>query len=219
MGNNRFQLYSLLAMAVVCLAIIGVAKSMMKPQTYPGDRTEMRDCRWCGGTGEGGDEREMAMQGEGMPPRGGGGGVCPGCRGKKKLSVIVPGPNHPAVVRGSVRDVKAMGAEATSPEAAALLAFHENRSPGPVKGAVGGAKVVFDNGSKKVEYTVPANGKIKTMLVPGHYKVTVTAEGFQDYHDEVDVAARREPIWDERARLITEESVADQTEVLFLLSR
>ncbi len=217
-GTNRFQLYSLLAMAVVCVAIVGIARSMMKPQVYPGDRTEVRDCRWCGGTGEGGDEREMAM-GEGMPPRGGGGGVCPGCRGKKKLSVVIPGPNHPAVVRGSVRDLKAMGDEAMNPEAAALLAFHENRSPGPVKGAVGGAKVVFDSGSKKVEYTVPASGKIKTMLVPGDYKVTVTADGFAEYHDEVHVAARREPIWDERARLVTEEAMAEQTEVLFLLSR
>lgn len=183
---------------VLGLLVVGCG---MGPTTYPGDKTEERTCRWCGGTGLAGPMDEGPHNT---------GGKCPGCRGAKKLTVVIPGPNHPAMVRGTVRDATKMG------EDSPLLSFEESHTPGPVRGAVGGAKVVFE-GVDRVEYTVPSSGKVKTLLKPGHYKVTISAPGFQEAQEEVEVAQRREPIWDEKAHLKTEEQEADTTYVDFVL--
>lgn len=177
------------------------------PQAYPGDKTETRVCYWCNGTGLAADEVEGRTTG----------GKCPGCRGAKKLKCILPGPNHPAEVRGTVRDATALGDMANNPEAAALMAFEENRRPGPIRGAVS-AKISFE-GADKIEYTVPASGRIKTLLKPGHYNVTITAPGFQELKTEADVRARQEPIWDERAHLVTPEREADVTYLDFVLKK
>lgn len=187
-----------------------VAGCGMGPQAYPGDKTEERACRWCDGTGK------DVPQEEGIPvPTG---GKCPGCRGAKRLRVVIPGPNHPAVVKGTVRDAAALGNVAYDPEAQAVLAFEESRGPGPVRGAVQNAKILFE-GPARVEYSVPASGRIKTMLKPGSYKATVTAPGYQETTLELTVRPRQEPLWAERARLITEEQEADTTYVDFLLKR
>ncbi len=193
-------------MLLLGLLLVGCG---MGPTTYPGDRVEERACRWCGGTGEAGQMQEGGPVSD---------GPCPGCRGAKKLKVVVPGPNHPAVVKGTVRDLAALGDIAGNPDAIALMTMQEGQNPGPVTGAVPNATVVFE-GSDKVTYAVPATGRIKTMLKPGHYKVTITAPGFAEGHQEIDVAQRREPIWSERARLVTEEQEADTTYVDFTLRR
>ncbi|MFN8611832.1 MAG: hypothetical protein U0931_30080 [Vulcanimicrobiota bacterium] len=48
---------------------------------------ETRICRWC-------------EEGPGTRP----GGPCPGCKYAKQLKLIVPGPKHPAMVKGAIRD-------------------------------------------------------------------------------------------------------------------
>lgn len=136
-----------------------------------------------------------------------------GCRGAKNLTVILPGPEHPAWVKGTVRDAsKAQNL----PVETALM---ENQRPmQPVVGALAGAKLRFEGNGAPVEIQSNNTGRFKVLLKPGNYKVKVQATGFPEATQDVSVAPRREPIWQERAKLITEEQVADETRVDILVN-
>lgn len=186
----------------------GLLRSAMRPQTFPGDRTEMRTCRWCAGSGV-----ESPDAYEGQPPPGvRPGGPCVGCGGAKQLSVIVPGPNHPAWVKGTVRE------ESKARDLPVETLLMENHEPlKPVVGAIGQAKIRFEKGGETFEIQSAPNGRFKILLPPGHYKVHLSASGFSDRDGELEVAARREPIWNEKAHLKTQEQEADTTVADFLL--
>ncbi|MEW6277974.1 MAG: hypothetical protein AB1758_05075 [Candidatus Eremiobacterota bacterium] len=203
---------SLGAVALVGLVLFVTVRAMMGPQLYPGDRVETRVCRWCNGTGRS-DPSE-----EGIPNPG---GPCPGCRGAKKLRVILPGPQHPAVVKGTVRDSAVVGElDSMMPETAAMMQFQESRNPTqPVTGAVPGLRLVFEGNGQKLELNIAKSGRFKALLPPGDYQVTLSAPGYATRSESLHVAARREPIWDERATLITEERIADETWVDFRMTR
>ena len=185
-----------------CLAALALLGGCSSAPKYPGDRTEMRACRWCSGTGV-----ESADAYEGPPPPGvTPGGPCVGCRGAKNLSVIIPGPKHPAWVKGTVRDgskVRAMPVEA--------LLLENQRPMQPVLGAVAGAKLHFEGGSRALDIVSNGTGRFKLLLEPGHYKVHISAPGFPDRDEALEVAPRKEPIWQERAKLVTPEGTADET--------
>jgi hypothetical protein len=170
-------------------------------QVYPGDKTEQRSCRWCNGSGvESGDAYD------GSPPPGvRPGGACPGCAGAKKVTVILPGPEHPTWVKGTIRDSKV----AENLPIEALLT--ENQRPmQPVAGAISGAKLEFEGPSGKVPTASNNTGRFKLFLKPGHYKVRIQAAGFAEKSQEFDVPARQQPIWQEKAKLVTEQSKADE---------
>lgn len=170
----------------------------MGPKTYAGDKVETRTCRWCNGSGQ------DTTGAEGAPPSG---GLCPGCKGAKNLQVIIPGPKHPAMVKGTVRDASKLPHDDNG-----LTAMMEAREPmKPITGGVGGAKVSFQKDGTTQEIPSSNTGRFKILLEPGHYKVHVTAGGFADLDQELDVAARKEPIWEERAHLVTEAAEADTT--------
>jgi len=171
----------------------------MGPKTFPGDKVETRTCRWCNGTGQ-----NAEPEGEGRPPAP---GACPGCGGSKNVQVLVPGPKHPALVKGTVRD------ESKAPAGDnGLTAMMESREPmKPITGGVAGAKVTFQKDGATQEVPSSNTGRFKILLEPGHYKVHVSADGFADLDEELDVAARKEPIWQEKAHLKTEAAEADTT--------
>ena len=201
------------ALAFVGLGLFLTARFFMKPATYPGDVIEERECRWCGGTGVNGPD--LAESGApGTQP----GATCIGCRGRKRLQVIVPGPNHPALVKGTVRDAAVAGR--LDPEAAAMAQFMENRDPRePVQGAVGDATLVAESGGKRLELPVAKTGRFRCLLAPGSYQVTIRAPGYRTSTTTLQVPQRREPIWDERARLVTEEQEADTVWADFALEK
>lgn len=179
-------------------------------QVYPGDKVEQRDCRWCGGSGV-----ESGGNYEGSPPPGVKvGGACVGCKGAKKLRVVVPGPKHPAWLKGTVRDGEKAAGMAIETE----MSERMNRNQ-PVLGAVAGARLKFQGAGKPVEVTSAPNGRFRVLLEPGTYKVTIQASGFADYQGEASVAPRTAPIWEERARLVTPEQEADISQADFLLKR
>lgn len=167
------------------------------PTTYAGDKIETRACRWCNGSGQ-----NAEPESEGGSPVG---GACPGCRGSKQLKVVVPGPKHPALVKGAVRDATKM--PSGNDEVVALM---EAREPlKPITGAVGGARITFEKDGSKQEVSSLPSGRFKLLLEPGKYKVHLSADGFADSDQDFEVAARQEPIWDEKAHLKTEAQEAD----------
>lgn len=171
----------------------------MGAKTYAGDKVESRTCRWCNGSGQ-----NTEPEGEGRPPTS---GACPGCGGSKNVQVIVPGPKHPALVKATVRDV----AKAPAGDDG-LTAMMEAREPmKPITGAISGAKASFQKDGSTQDITSTSSGRFKILLEPGHYKVHVSAEGYADLDTELDVAVRKEPIWQERAHLKTEAAEADTT--------
>lgn len=195
---------------VICIAFVILARMGTRPQMYAGDRTEVRACQFCGGTGL------ESAQSEGPPPPGvRPGGPCVGCRGAKNLTVIIPGPKHPAWVKGSVRDEKLA---ANLPVEAVLS--ESQRPMQKVAGAITGAKLTFEGQGKKVEINSNLTGRFKVALEPGHYSVKISAKDFQEKSEQIEVAALKSPIWPkESARLVTPEQEADITRVDFLLSR
>lgn len=164
------------------------------PRSYPGDKTETRACRWCNGSGV-----DDSSEQEGGPPRS---GPCPGCRGAKQLKVIVPGPKHPALVKGAIRDATKMADDGSH-----LLEAREPMKP--ITGALGGAKLTFEKDGARQEISSLPSGRFKILLEPGKYKVHLSADGYADSDQEFEVAARQEPIWDEKANLKTEAREAD----------
>lgn len=183
------RVWTVTVAAVMAIFFVILAGRRPAPKLYPGDRTEMRTCRWCNGTGiEQGGEHELE---NGAPLKAG--GPCVGCRGEKQLRVILPGPNHPAWVKGTVID----------PTLGDLV-----ESSGPsrfrsVPGALKGAQLEWSNGSEKWETRVGLTGRYKILLAPGHYKVHVSFKDYKPYDGEVDVVAPTEPIWEEYAHLVT----------------
>ena len=203
------------ALAFVGLGLFLTARFYMKPAIYPGDVVEERECRWCGGTGVNGPDLDAAGA-PGTQP----GAPCIGCRGRKRLQVIVPGPNHPALVKGTVRDAAVVGSQGHDPEAAAMSRFVENRNPmEPVQGALSGAKLVMESGGQRLEIPVAKTGRFRFMLAPGSYQVTISAPGYKTATTTLQVPQRRAPIWDEKARLVTEEQEADTVWADFALDK
>ena len=179
------------------------------PSTYAGDKVETRDCRWCNGSGvESGSY-------EGEPPPGVKvGGACVGCKGAKKLKVILPGPKHPAWLKGAVRDAE------KARDLPVEVELSERQSPGrPVLGAVAGARLTFQGTGKPLEVSSAPNGKFRVLLEPGTYQVRCKADGYSEYQGQVSVAARQAPIWQEHARLVTPEQEADTSVADILLTR
>src|SRR5947208_5615426 len=113
---------------VLSLVALGIGRVvglyMQRPNLYAGDRLEVRVCRECGGSGK----DNGTSGGEGMPAPG---GKCPACAGSGKVEVTLPGPKHPALVKGSVYDLAAYPAD--NP----VAQFMTERNPmQPIPGAV-----------------------------------------------------------------------------------
>jgi hypothetical protein len=89
--------------------------------------------------------------------------------------------------------------------------MESNRPTEPVVGAIPGAKLEFQGAGDPVEVTTAATGRFRVLLPPGSYKVRMRADGYAEATAELSVGARKEPIWEERARLVTPEQAEDET--------
>lgn len=183
-NKAKIAAYVVVAGFLALMFVFGV-RSASGPELADGDRVESLTCPICKGTGEG---KQAGTR-------------CQACLGNKLLKAVVPGPNHPVDVRGSVRDLAAFKDQADADEIAATDARNLNPSLTPVKGAVAGASLVFEGKSGKTEFTSKAVGKFSGVLVPGFYKLTVTAQGFPPKTQDLTVAPRKSPIWPEAGGL------------------
>ena len=174
LARGKPTAYFIVAVFVGILAFVAV-RSTSGPQLYAGDRLETRTCRWCSGSGLYLVEAHESK--------------CPGCQGAKTVKVVIPGPEHPAPVRGNVSDAAAAPAPAAEKGKLHL-----------VKGGVPDARLSF-KGPEALEITSQAGGRYKCSLKPGAYTVTVTADGFQSLTQSFTVAPLQSPVWEERTRL------------------
>ncbi len=168
--------YAFVAVLIGVMLVVGM-RSSGGPQLWDGDVVESMDCQSCQGSGEVEGER------------------CRGCLGAKKLKVVIPGPNHPAQLKGTVRDLSAFKSEEEGREVAAREAAETGLSLKPVQGGIGQAVLTLEGAEATIALETKATGKYSSLVKPGEYSVTVTAEGFQDQTLTLIVEPREHPIW------------------------
>ncbi len=175
-AKAKLVAYGVVAVMIGVMAVLGV-RSVSGPQLYEGDRLESRTCRVCDGAG--------TQQGE----------KCRGCLGAKRVKVIVPGPEHPVEIRGTVRDLAVFPDLESAQAKAAQDASSQEVSLKPVEGAVRNARLEFKSDWGQINVESKATGKFRCRLKPGDYRVTITAEGFPEETRELTVPARQLPVW------------------------
>lgn len=180
--QGKLIAYGIVAVFLGLITFLGV-KSVSGPQLHPGDRLESMTCRYCQGGGQNpeGDKK------------------CRACLGTRKLKVVVPGPEHPVEIRGTVRDLSAF----SDAESARQLAESDSepRNLTPVKGAVRGARIRLQGSGKTVELESKATGRFRAALKPGEYQVEVSAAGLKPWQQSLSLKPRTEPIWPKVAGL------------------
>lgn len=168
--------YGIVAAFFALMLVMGL-RSSGGPQTFQGDVVESRACLACQGTGENEGER------------------CRSCLGAKKLKVVVPGPNHPVQIRGTVRDLSAFESLEKAQEQAAVDAKSRKLSLKPVQGAVREATISITGPEATIDLEPNATGKFKSLLKPQKYKVVVTAPGFAIEELTVEIPPLTQPVW------------------------
>lgn len=183
--------YGIVAVFIGVMAVLGV-RSVSGPQLFKGDRQETMICRLCQGNGK----------------------DCKLCLSTGKVKVIVPGPNHPVDIRGTVRDAAAF----PSLEQAQSTAEREAGEVGlkPVTGAVHNARLAFAKDGKTINIQGKATGRFRCNLPPGTYQLSIEADGYQPLKQAFEVPIRRQPVWPARPGLDLDE---ERLRPLFLLKR
>lgn len=183
-NKAKIAAYVVVAGFLALMFVFGV-RSATGPELADGDKVESLSCPVCQGTGEG---KQAGTR-------------CQACLGNKLLKAVVPGPHHPVDVRGTVRDLAAFKDQNEADTVAEADAKNLKPSLTPVKGAVAGAIITFENASGKTELTSKAVGKFSGVLTPGAYKVTVNADGYAPKQVDLTVEPRKAPIWPDVAGL------------------
>lgn len=176
-AHQKLMAYIVVAVFIAVMAVMGM-RSVSGPQLFQGDKLETVTCQVCQGSGHEGNRN------------------CRLCLTKGKVEVIMPGPLHPVDIRGSVRDAAAF-ATAELAQAVSDREAKELRLQRP-QGAVGGARLTFEKDGKKISIEGAASGWFHGNLPPGTYQVTVTAEGYQELHQSLEVPVRQKPVWPNR---------------------
>ena len=196
-NKAKIAAYVVVAFFLALMFVVGV-RSATGPELREGDRVESVACPICQGSGEGSEAEKR----------------CATCLGAKKLKAILPGPNHPAAIKGTVRSSGAFKDQAEAEQVAKADAEVRKPSLTPVRGAVGEATLLFE-GPERLELVSKATGKFSGYLKPGSYKLTVTVAGEKKLERTLEVAPRKEPIWPEAAGI--EEIPVEQLQLdLFL---
>jgi hypothetical protein len=196
-NKAKIAAYIVVAGFMAIMLVFGI-RSAGGPELHDGDKVESLPCPVCGGSGEG---KQAGTR-------------CQACLGNKKLKAVIPGPNHPVSLRGTVRNLKAFKDQAEADRVCAEDARNLKPSLTPVKGAVPQAVIVFQGSTGTTELASKAVGKFSGVIAPGHYKVAVRVDGFQDYQQELTVAPRAKPIWPEVSGLPTDQVETLQLDIL-----
>lgn len=183
-NKAKIAAYVVVAGFLALLFVYGVRTSG-GPELFPGDKVEALVCPVCQGSGDG---KQAGTR-------------CQACLGSQKLKAVVPGPEHPVEVRGSVRDLGRFRDQSEADEVAARDAANLKPSLNVVQGGLANARVVFEGGPGRTEFESKATGKYWGVLPPGQYKLTVSADGFAPVSREMTVEPRSKPIWPEAGGL------------------
>lgn len=171
---------------------------------YEGDRKESRPCRACGGNGL---DTEMAKEVPELKGR------CPACAGSGVVEVVIPGPNRPTRIWGAVIDAgEAQDLDLFPyPNFIRMLPIQLAFLPkgaANIPGILGDARVEFtDSAGKRIEATTNATGRFSQLLPPGSYRIRIEAPGHDVFVKEDPFVVRplTEPIWLEKAQILTDE--------------
>jgi hypothetical protein len=159
------------------MLVFGLRSSSQVP-LHEGDERRSITCKWCEGTGKMGEER------------------CKYCLGAKKLKAVIPGPNHPLRVRGTVWNVAHFGSEEKAREAAESEDYEKVYLKTRPE-AVGQARIIFQNSDAEVVMEAKPSGRYWGYLVPGDYTVSVMHPEFEKMEQAFTVPVREHPIWPE----------------------
>lgn len=179
-AQKKLVAYAVVAIFIGVMAVLGV-RSVSGPQLFPGDRQESIACKLCQSAGKQGNKR------------------CRLCLDTGKVKVIIPGPEHPVDVRGSVRQAQAFRDQAEADEVAAKESAEVTLKP--VRGAVANAKLSFIKSGKTITIEGKATGRFRCNLPPGSYQVKVSAAGYQDLQQSFEIPVRKQPVWPTRPGL------------------
>lgn len=129
------RFYIFVAFLILVPVTMYLVYDLRTPDLCEGDTLEVRDCKWCDGSGKWSQE-------EGPQPMG---DRCPSCGGTGKVRVIIPGDKRPTRIRGAVVDAATVDPWATYDSVRPRLG-----PPGPAAHyggrsgtRIGGAKVTF----------------------------------------------------------------------------
>ena len=196
-NKAKIAAYVVVAFFLALMFVVGV-RSATGPELRDGDRVESVACPVCRGTG---DAQEAGKR-------------CATCLGAKKLKAVLPGPNHPAAFKGTVRSLAAFKDKAEADQVAQADAKERKLTLTPVRGAVGEASLLFE-GPERLELPVKATGRFSGYIKPGTYSLKVMVAGQPKLEQSFEVPVRKQPIWPEAAGL--EEIPVEQLQLdLFL---
>ncbi len=202
MGNRPYRvLWFGLAAALIFPIVFWAKQRLTAPTLYEGDKIEVRACRECGGTGK---DPEQARDYPQLGDR------CPACAGEGKVDVLIPGPNHPTLIRGAVAAQAALTPFSTYDEFRPIARpQHDNAT------LISAAKIVFSTSGKHFEAAADNGGHFRVELPPEHYSLECSAAGYVSTKADFDVGALTEPIWQEKAHIIREPRTIAEAQSLY----
>lgn len=179
------------------------------PDLYEGDVLEKRTCRECGGDGKQEPDPSFPMVGD----------RCVACRGKGEVEVIVPGPNRPTRIWGTVQVADKPRSEDDlddflPPAGGRSQTLMTGFGARAVPGAIGKVTVRFltEAGAVAEEIQSNSGGGFSQRLGPGKYKVVFRKEGYEPLETALEVPVMEGLIWLEKAETIRED--ASRAEIL-----
>ena len=175
-SKAKIVAYIVVAAFLALILVFGLRSSAQAP-LHEGDKRESITCQWCEGAGTTEGER------------------CRYCLGAKKLKAIIPGPNHPVRVRGTIWNLSAF----PNREAAELQAESVDYNKvllKPLPETVNRATLRFEGADgENTEIQGKVSGRFRGFLKPGDYKLKIEREGFSPYEQAVSIPVRQHPVW------------------------
>lgn len=189
--------YIVVAAFMAIMIVFGLRSAGQTP-LHEGDQRRSITCKWCEGSGK--------LEGE----------RCPYCLGAKKLKAVIPGPNHPVRVRGTVWDLSRFSSREEAEEKAAAEDYEQVYLKARDQ-TVSRAKVRFKNDSEEFLLEGKVSGRFWGFVKPGEYTLTVEHPEFQTYETEFTVPVREHPVWPEIPGVEIEDE--DQLELELFLKK
>ena len=179
--NSKAKIIAYIVVAgFLALILVFGMRTAGQTALHDGDERKSIECKFCQGTGEVQDER------------------CKYCLGAKKVKVVIPGPNHPLRIQGTVWDLSAFKNKEEA-ESFAATTDYTKVSLRPDPKTVRQAALTFNDGSQQTLLEGKVNGRYRGFVSPGSYTLEVVAEGYQPAKLSLVVPPREHPVWPEMA--------------------
>ena len=174
-SKQKVIAYIVVFFFLAIMLVFGLRSSAQVP-LHEGDVRKSITCKWCEGEGTLAGER------------------CKYCLGAKKLKAIIPGPNHPLRIRGTVWKLASFKSKEEAEKAASEVDYSKVELRA-ADNTVGGTKITFKTGDEVVEMQSKISGRYRGFIKPGDYTVTVEAPNFAPQTFDYKVPVRTKPVW------------------------